>query len=147
MLKSYDQERESCQCVLDVVHWRSLCRLSGFSEIEFSSHSSLIEHLRIGTMQDILFNVDSGYLEGLVRGFKSGILRQADYLNLVQCETLEGECEPPRLFVAAGCTPPRQVFFSSMVSRSELHLIRYTVRDSRFDVGPSSVKTELPYPG
>lgn len=38
---------------------------------------------------DAYFNIDHGYLEGLVRGFKSGILRQADYLNLVQCETLE----------------------------------------------------------
>jgi len=36
------------------------------------------------------FNIDSGYLEGIVRGFKSGILKQADYLNLTQCDTLEG---------------------------------------------------------
>lgn len=40
---------------------------------------------------ELYFNVDNGYLEGLVRGFKAGILSQADYLNLVQCETLEGE--------------------------------------------------------
>lgn len=39
---------------------------------------------------ETLFNIDSGYLEGLVRGFKCGILKQSDYLNLVQCETLEG---------------------------------------------------------
>ncbi len=38
-----------------------------------------------------MFNIDSGYLEGLVRGFKGGILSQADYLNLVQCETIEGK--------------------------------------------------------
>ncbi|XP_065835356.1 V-type proton ATPase subunit d-like [Oscarella lobularis] len=38
---------------------------------------------------DWSFNVDNGYLEGLVRGFKAGILTQADYLNLCQCETLE----------------------------------------------------------
>lgn len=38
-----------------------------------------------------MFNIDGGYLEGLCRGFKCGILRQADYLNLVQCESLEGE--------------------------------------------------------
>lgn len=38
-----------------------------------------------------LFNIDGGYLEGLCRGFKCGILKQSDYLNLVQCETLEGE--------------------------------------------------------
>uniref|UniRef100_A0A4W4H291 V-type proton ATPase subunit n=1 Tax=Electrophorus electricus TaxID=8005 RepID=A0A4W4H291_ELEEL len=38
---------------------------------------------------ELYFNVDNGYLEGLVRGFKAGILTQGDYLNLVQCETLE----------------------------------------------------------
>ncbi|KAG9510465.1 hypothetical protein GZH46_00995, partial [Fragariocoptes setiger] len=35
------------------------------------------------------FNIDHGYLEGLVRGFKDGILKRNDYQNLVQCETLE----------------------------------------------------------
>lgn len=40
---------------------------------------------------ELFFNVDSGYLEGLVRGFRSGVLTQSDYLNLAQCETLEGE--------------------------------------------------------
>ncbi|XP_042700475.1 V-type proton ATPase subunit d 2 isoform X2 [Chrysemys picta bellii] len=38
---------------------------------------------------EFYFNVDHGYLEGLVRGFKAGILTNADYINLVQCETLE----------------------------------------------------------
>lgn len=47
---------------------------------------------------ELYFNVDNGYLEGLVRGFKAGILSQADYLNLVQCETLEGESN-----VCVGC--------------------------------------------
>ena len=37
-----------------------------------------------------LFNMNNGYLEGLLRGFKCGILKQNDYFNLVQCETLEG---------------------------------------------------------
>jgi len=41
-------------------------------------------------MKGHLFNIDNGYLEGLCRGFKNGILKQGDYLNLVQCETLEG---------------------------------------------------------
>lgn len=39
---------------------------------------------------DLLFNLDHGYAEGLCRGFKSGILKASDYQNLVQCETLEG---------------------------------------------------------
>lgn len=40
-------------------------------------------------MEAINFNVDDGYLEGIVRGFKGGILNNAVYNNLVQCETLE----------------------------------------------------------
>ncbi|CAG0886724.1 unnamed protein product [Cyprideis torosa] len=40
-------------------------------------------------MEEYKFNIDNGYLEGLVRGFKNGILSRNDYLNLVQCETLE----------------------------------------------------------
>ena len=42
-------------------------------------------------MLDMLFNIDCGYLEGLCRGFKNGVLKQTDYLNLVQCETLDGK--------------------------------------------------------
>lgn len=38
---------------------------------------------------DFVFNISNGYLEGLVRGFKIGILKHQDYLNLVQCETLD----------------------------------------------------------
>jgi len=40
-------------------------------------------------MKGPIFNIDNGYLEGLCRGFKNGILKQADYLNLVQCESLD----------------------------------------------------------
>src|SRR5882762_2570859 len=37
------------------------------------------------------FQVDSGFLEGIVRGYKAGILTQSQYASLGQCETLEGE--------------------------------------------------------
>ncbi|CAK5034490.1 unnamed protein product [Meloidogyne enterolobii] len=40
-------------------------------------------------MSEFFFNIDHGYLEGLIRGFKSGLLTTTDYANLVQCETLE----------------------------------------------------------
>lgn len=40
-------------------------------------------------MTEALFNVDSGFLEGLVRGFKNGVLTGDDYTQLTQCETLE----------------------------------------------------------
>lgn len=37
----------------------------------------------------LTFNVNDGYLEALVRGFRSRILSQGDYSNLIQCDTLE----------------------------------------------------------
>jgi len=35
------------------------------------------------------FNVDDGYAEAIVRGFRKGILSKADYNNLEQCEVLD----------------------------------------------------------
>lgn len=35
------------------------------------------------------FNIDNGYFEGIVRGIKDTLLKQTDYENLVQCETIE----------------------------------------------------------
>ena len=39
---------------------------------------------------ELYFNIDNGYLEGLCRGFRGGILTKGDYLNLIQCETVDG---------------------------------------------------------
>jgi hypothetical protein len=35
------------------------------------------------------FNVDGGYLEAVVRGYRAGLLTSSDYNNLCQCETLD----------------------------------------------------------
>ena len=40
-------------------------------------------------------NIDDGYLEGLLRGYRGGILTSGDYANLCQCETIDGT-PPPR---------------------------------------------------
>lgn len=40
-------------------------------------------------MEALFFNTSSGYLEGILRGYKSGILNASQYNNLTQCETLE----------------------------------------------------------
>ena len=37
----------------------------------------------------LTFNVDDGYLEGIARGFRSGLLTSTQYMNLTQCESLE----------------------------------------------------------
>mmetsp|Transcript_30585 Transcript_30585/g.65732 ORF Transcript_30585/g.65732 Transcript_30585/m.65732 type:complete len:363 (-) Transcript_30585:585-1673(-) len=34
-------------------------------------------------------NIDDGYLEGLLRGYRAGILTDADYVNLRQCESID----------------------------------------------------------
>ncbi|KAF9427380.1 H(+)-transporting V0 sector ATPase subunit d [Entomortierella beljakovae] len=40
-------------------------------------------------MSALFFNTDDGYLEGIVRGYRSSILSNSAYINLTQCETLE----------------------------------------------------------
>ncbi|KAF8517354.1 ATPase V0 complex subunit D [Hysterangium stoloniferum] len=40
-------------------------------------------------MEALFFNVDAGFLEGVVRGYKAGILTQNQYSNLTQCDTIE----------------------------------------------------------
>ena len=47
-------------------------------------------------MEALYFNVDSGYLEGIVRGYRNSLLTSGNYSNLTQCETLDGPL--PSLF-------------------------------------------------
>lgn len=37
----------------------------------------------------LTFNINDGYLEAIVRGYRAGLLTAADYNNLCQCETLD----------------------------------------------------------
>ena len=42
-------------------------------------------------MGEMLFaNINDGYLEGLLRGYRGGILTSTDYANLCQCESIDG---------------------------------------------------------
>ncbi|CAH2350482.1 V-type proton ATPase subunit d [[Candida] railenensis] len=40
-------------------------------------------------MEGLYFNIDYGYLDGIVRGYKSGLLGGNQYVNLTQCDNLE----------------------------------------------------------
>lgn len=64
-----------------------------FESMKISDDSLFISILDCSfTMKDdLFFNLSHGYAEGLCRGFKGGILKAAEYQNLVQCETLEGK--------------------------------------------------------
>lgn len=55
-------------------------------------------------MEALLFNSHGGYLEGIIRGFKAGLLTQGQYSNLTQCETLDGESRLP-VFPSASLVP------------------------------------------
>jgi len=37
----------------------------------------------------LTFNIDDGYLDGILRGYRSGVLTQGDYSNLIQCDLLD----------------------------------------------------------
>ncbi|WOO77039.1 V-type proton ATPase subunit d [Vanrija pseudolonga] len=40
-------------------------------------------------MEALTFNINHGFLEGIVRGYKGALLTQSNYSNLTQCENLE----------------------------------------------------------
>ncbi|KAI5804463.1 V0 complex, c/d subunit of ATPase [Geopyxis carbonaria] len=40
-------------------------------------------------MEGLYFNVNNGYIEGIVRGYRNGLLSSPNYSNLTQCETLD----------------------------------------------------------
>ncbi|KAJ9066401.1 H(+)-transporting V0 sector ATPase subunit d [Entomophthora muscae] len=40
-------------------------------------------------MNEVYFNIDNGYLEAIIRGYRSGLLSTTNYINLTQCESLE----------------------------------------------------------
>ena len=49
-----------------------------------------MEYTSCGDMNT--FNMQHGYSEALVRGYKSGFLTENEYRHISQCETLEGRC-------------------------------------------------------
>jgi V-type H+-transporting ATPase subunit d len=50
-------------------------------------------------MEGLFFNIEDGFLEAIIRGYRSGIISQSGYLNLTQCETLEGNTILALLFL------------------------------------------------
>ena len=57
--------------------------------------SALTRCLHRAVMGEMLMgNINDGYLEGLLRGYRSGILTSTDYANLCQCETIDGAAAP-----------------------------------------------------
>ena len=48
-------------------------------------------HLGLNLLIDFCEQVNNGFLEGVIRGYRSGILTNNQYANLAQCETLEGK--------------------------------------------------------
>ncbi|ROV92585.1 hypothetical protein VMCG_08922 [Cytospora schulzeri] len=40
-------------------------------------------------MEGLFFNVNNGYLEGIVRGYRNGLLTSSNYSNMTQCETID----------------------------------------------------------
>ena len=44
----------------------------------------------LATHRRVAAQVSSGFLEGILRGYKAGLLTQNQYNNLTQCETIEG---------------------------------------------------------
>lgn len=41
-------------------------------------------------MEGLFYNVNYGYCEGIVRGYRNALLTSQNYANLVQCNTVDG---------------------------------------------------------
>lgn len=69
----------------------TLTRTSSLADPRSPQSSTPVQaNPRTRTMTEALFfNSHSGYLEGVLRGFKAGLLTQAQYSNLTQCESLD----------------------------------------------------------
>eukprot|EP01089_Gocevia_fonbrunei_P020907 TRINITY_DN78_c0_g1_i2.p1 TRINITY_DN78_c0_g1~~TRINITY_DN78_c0_g1_i2.p1 ORF type:complete len:359 (+),score=65.93 TRINITY_DN78_c0_g1_i2:91-1167(+) len=48
-----------------------------------------MEYLNVFSQSIMTFNIDDGFAEAIVRGFRKGILSKSDYSNLEQCEVLD----------------------------------------------------------
>lgn len=40
-------------------------------------------------MNELFFNIDYGYVDALLRGYRDGLLKSSQYVNLIQCKSLE----------------------------------------------------------
>lgn len=40
--------------------------------------------------EGMFYNVNNGYVEGIVRGYRNALLTGQNYGNLTQCETIDG---------------------------------------------------------
>ena len=49
--------------------------------------------------EGLFFNITTGYIEGIVRGYRNTLLTSQQYNNLTQCETIDGRL----LSIRAGC--------------------------------------------
>ena len=41
-----------------------------------------------------ILTIVNSYIEGIVRGYRNGLLTGANYSNLTQCETIDGQSPP-----------------------------------------------------
>jgi V-type H+-transporting ATPase subunit d len=46
-------------------------------------------------MEGLYFNVNNGYIEGVIRGYRNSLLSSANYSNLTQCEAPRHQLELP----------------------------------------------------
>lgn len=67
-------------------------RIRGYDRVVFCFKFFLSPQKKTVEMASaLIFNENEGYVDGILRGYYSGILNSSQYLNFTQCETLEGK--------------------------------------------------------
>lgn len=72
----------------------------------------------------LLFNANNGYLEAILRGYRSGLISKGQYLNFTQCETLED------LKVQLASTTDHSEYFSSIPAPMKTAILGARLRES-----------------
>lgn len=82
-------------------------------------------------MEGLFFNVNNGYIEGIVRGYRNGLLTSQNYNNLTQCETIDGEA--CTLYLLGQLLKPYQISSSNLAQLTAISLphFRQTLRHLR----------------
>lgn len=65
-------------------------KVSKLIPVSFFSYKKKVEYSK-EMASALTFNENDGFIDGILRGYYSGILNSTQYLNFSQCETLEGK--------------------------------------------------------
>ena len=73
------------------VTYQNIKRKETSPTLQWSRLTSSLNQALLPKIEGLYFNVDNRYIEGAVRSYRNGLLTSQNYMNVTQCETLDGK--------------------------------------------------------